>query len=82
MWGAGLIGNLTGKREHWDLVRDIGGHIINHGQVEDGRVLNWDWEQGTDYGEAQVIDQTSEIAYWFAVTARQMEQAELGGRLT
>jgi len=81
MWGAGLVGNLTGKREHWDLVRDIAGHIVDVGQAEDGRVLNWGWERGTAYGEAQIIDQTGEIAYWLYVTARQMEKAQLAGRL-
>ena len=75
------MGNLTGKREHWDLVRDIAGHIVDVGQAEDGRVLNWGWERGTAYGEAQIIDQTGEIAYWLYVTARQMEKAQLAGRL-
>ena len=31
-------------------------------QVEDGRVMNWGWERGTAYGDAQVVDQTAEIA--------------------
>ena len=62
MWGASMVGNLTGKAEHWDLVRSIAGHIINVGQVEDGRVMNWGWERGTAYGDAQVVDQTAEIA--------------------
>jgi len=53
MWAASLVGNLSGKREHWDLVREISGHIIDVGQAEDGRVLNWAWERGTPYGEAQ-----------------------------
>ena len=44
-------------------------------------MLNWGWERGTPYGEAQVIDQTGEIAYWLHVVACQMEKAELGGRL-
>ena len=57
-----MVGNLTGKAEHWDLVRSIAGHIINVGQVEDGRVMNWGWERGTAYGDAQVVDQTAEIA--------------------
>lgn len=81
MWGASLVANQTGKQEHWDIVRSIAGHIIDVGQVEDGRVLNWGWKKGTEYGDAQVIDQTGEIAYWFYVVARQMEKAELGGRL-
>jgi hypothetical protein len=80
MWGASLVGNITGKKEYWDLVRSISGHIIHEGQVDDGRVLNWGWERGTPYGEAQVIDQTGEIAYWFYVVARQMEKAEVAGR--
>ena len=29
----------------------------------------------------QLIDQTGEIAYWFFVVARQMEKAELAGKL-
>ena len=53
MWAASLVGNLSGKREHWDLVREISAHIIDVGQAEDGRVLNWAWERGTPYGEAQ-----------------------------
>ena len=81
MWGASLVGQLTGKAEHWDLVRSIAGHIINEGQADDGRVLNWGWERGTAYGDAQVIDQTCEIAYWFYVVARQMEKADHAGRL-
>jgi len=81
MWGASLVGNITGKKEHWDLVRSISGHIMDVGQVDDGRVLNWGWEKGTAYGEAQVIDQTCEIAYWFYVVACQMEKAEKAGRL-
>jgi len=81
MWGASLVGNLTGKAEHWDLVRSIAGHIINEGQAEDGRVLNWGWERGTAYGDAQVVDQTCEIAYWFYVVAQQMDKAEHAGRL-
>ena len=85
MWGASLVGNITGKQEHWDLVRSIAGHIIHVGQAADGRVTNWGWERdgngvGTEYGEAQVIDQTGEIAYWFYVVARQMEKAEVAGR--
>ena len=81
MWGASLVGNITGKQEYWELVRSIAGHIIHVGQATDGRVLNWGWEKGTPYGEAQVIDQTGEIAYWFYVVARQMEKAELAGRM-
>jgi hypothetical protein len=81
MWGASLVGNITGKKEHWDIVRDVASHIINVGQVDDGRVLNWGWKKGTEYGDAQVIDQTAEIAYWFHVVACQMEKAEKGGRL-
>jgi len=85
MWAASLVGNLTGKQLYWDLVRDIAGHIVNVGQVADGRVLNWQWERdsagnGTPYGEAQVVDQTAEIAYWFYVVAAQMEKAQRGGR--
>merc|ERR1712019_175959 len=80
MWAASLVGQLTGKQLYWDLVRDIARHIMNVGQVEDGRVLNWFWEKdatgnGTAYGHAQVIDQTAEIAYWFFVVASQMEKA-------
>ena len=49
-------------------------------------VLSSGWEKdsngvGTPYGEAQVIDQTGEIAYWFYVVANQMEKAEKAGRL-
>eukprot|EP00965_Chrysotila_dentata_P194931 6176679-Pleurochrysis_carterae.AAC.2 len=76
MWGAALVSNLSGGRQHWDLVHDIAGHIIKVGQIADGRVMHWDWQRGTPYGEAQVIDQTCEIAYWFYVTARQMEKSE------
>ena len=43
-------------------------------------MLHWGWERGTPYGEAQVVDQTCEIAYWFYVVARQMEKAQAGGR--
>jgi len=81
MWGASVLGAITGKKEHWDMVRSISGHIMDVGQVEDGRVLNWGWEKGTPYGEAQVIDQTGEIAYWFYVVAAQMEKAERAGTL-
>lgn len=86
MWGASLVGNITGKKEHWDIVRSVSGHIMDVGQVEDGRVLNWGWEKdangvGTEYGEAQVIDQTCEIAYWFYVVACQLEKAERNGKL-
>ena len=35
-------------------------------------MLHCGWERGTPYGEAQVVDQTCEIAYWFYVVARQM----------
>jgi hypothetical protein len=86
MWGASMVGNITGKKEHWDIVRSVSSHIMNVGQVDDGRVLNWGWEKdangvGTEYGEAQVIDQTGEIAYWFYVVACQMEKAEKNGQL-
>lgn len=81
MWGASLMGNITGDPKYWSLVRSIAAHIIHEGQADDGRVLNWGWERGTPYGEAQVVDQTGEIAYWFFVVARQMEKAEQGGRL-
>lgn len=80
MWGASLVGNITGKPKYWELVNSIASHIIHEGQVEDGRVLNWGWERGTPYGEAQVVDQTGEIAYWFYVVARQIEKAQIGGR--
>ena len=40
-------------------------------------MLHWGWERGTPYGEAQVVDQTCEIAYWFYVVARQMETLRL-----
>jgi len=81
MWAASLVGGLTGKRLYWDLVRDIAGHIMNVGQVADGRVMNWKWERDgsgnpTPYGQAQVIDQTAEIAYWFYVVAAQIEKAQ------
>ena len=52
-----------------------------------GRAMDWKWERGpdgvtpTEYGAAQLIDQTGEIAYWFFVVARQMEKAELAGKL-
>merc|ERR1711998_670699 len=81
MWASSLVGNLTGDKLYWDLSRDIAGHIMNVGQVDDGRVLNWGWEKGTPYGEAQVIDQTGEIAYWFYVVACQMEKAKASGKL-
>jgi len=81
MWAASLVGEITGRADYWDLCRDIAGHIINEGQVEDGRVLNWGWERGTEYGQAQIIDQTAEIAYWFYVVARQMEKSSLAGTL-
>ena len=86
MWGASLVGAITGKREHWELVRHIAGHILT-AQAECGRVMDWKWERGpdgvtpTEYGAAQLIDQTGEIAYWFFVVARQMEKAELAGKL-
>jgi hypothetical protein len=85
MWAASLVGQITGKPLYWNLVRNIAGHIINVGQAEDGRVLNWGWEKdaagnGTEYGNAQVIDQTCEIAYWFFVVACQMEKAQKAGR--
>ena len=68
------------------LIQDIASHIMNVGQIETGEVKNWQWEKdengkGTVYGEAQVIDQTGEIAYWFSVVARLMEQADLEGKL-
>jgi len=81
MWAASLVGQITGKKQHWDLCRDIAAHIMDVGQVEDGRVLNWGWEKGTAYGEAQVVDQTGEIAYWFHVVACQMEKAAQEDRL-
>lgn len=86
MWGAAMVGAITGRKQYWDLSRDIASHIMNVGQVESGEVKNWQWERdeagnGTVYGEAQVIDQTGEIAYWFSVVARLMEQAELDGKL-
>jgi len=86
MWGSAMVGSITGRKEYWDLSRDIASHIMNVGQIESGEVKNWQWERdgegnGTVYGEAQVIDQTGEIAYWFSVVARLMEQAELDGKL-
>jgi len=85
MWAASLVGQITGKPLYWNMVHNIAGHIINVGQVEDGRVLNWGWEKdaagkGTEYGNAQVIDQTNEIAYWFFVVACQIEKAKKAGR--
>ena len=42
----------------------------------------WVWVKGQNVvWVKQVIDQTAEIAYWFHVVARQIEKAELGGRL-
>lgn len=79
MWASSLVGNITGKQVYWDLCRDIASNIINVGQIDDGRVYNWGWAKGSEYGEAQVIDQTAEIAYWFYVVAREMEKAELKG---
>jgi hypothetical protein len=86
MWGAAMVASQTGKKEYWDLSRDIASHIMNVGQIETGEVGNWQFEKdasgnGTAYGKAQVIDQTGEIAYWFSVVARLMEQAELEGKL-
>lgn len=86
MWGSAMVGSITGKKEYWDLSRDIASHIINVGQIETGEVKDWQFEKDengkpTIYGEAQVIDQTGEIAYWFSVVARLMEQAELDGKL-
>jgi len=83
MWACSLVGQITGKQLYWDLCRDIAGNIINEGQVEDGRVLNGPpgYGEDTEYGHAQIIDQTGEIAYWFHVVAAQMEKAERAGRL-
>ena len=59
---------------------------MNVGQIETGEVKNWQYEKDdngnpTVYGGAQVIDQTGEIAYWFSVVARLMEQADVEGKL-
>ena len=90
MWGASVVANITGKKEYWDLCKDIAFYILNTGQgpagddsenKNDGRVIHWHWERGTDYGQAQIIDQTAEIAYWFNVVANQMEHARTEGRM-